>query len=157
MHRWIRRTLLGVFGASIAVGALTGCGHYGARHGWESMSAEDQARTRERMMDRVARRLELDEEQKSKLGVVADRLMEQRTALRAGKDPRTELQSLVSGERFDRAKAQALITEKTAAVAARSPEVIAAFGDFYDSLRPTQQARVREFLQRRGRHGWMRG
>lgn len=156
MHRWIRRSLYGAFGASIALGALTACGHHGGRHGWDSMSTEEQARKRDRVMDRVADRLELNEEQKKKLGVVADRLLEQRTALRGGKDPRTELQSLVAAERFDRAKAQALVAEKAAAVASGSPEVIAAFGDFYDSLQPAQQAKVREFLQRGGRGGWWR-
>ncbi len=155
MHRWIRRSLFAVFGASIALGGLTACGHHAYRQGWDSMSTEDQAKLRSRMLDRAAGKLDLTADQKAKLSVVADRLLEQRAALRAGKDPRTELQSLVAGERFDRAKAQALVTEKTAAVGARSPEVIAAFGDFYDSLQPDQQARLREMLQRRGR--WFRG
>ncbi len=138
MRSWIRRTLFGVFGATIVLGSLAGCGHHGSRHGWDSMSAEEQTRMRDKVMTRVG-----------------DRLLEQRTALRAGKDPRTELQTLVSGERFDRAKAQALLTEKTAAIGAKSPDVIAAFGDFYDSLQPAQQAKVRDVLQKRGR--WSRG
>jgi Spy/CpxP family protein refolding chaperone len=154
MRAWIRRTLIGVFGATLVLGSLAGCGHH-ARHGWDSMSAEEQGRMREKAMNRVASRLDLNAEQKQKLGVVADRLLEQRAALRAGKDTRTELQSLVAGERFDRTKAQALVTEKTAAIGAKSPDVIAAFGDFYDSLQPAQQAKVREVLQRRGR--WSRG
>jgi hypothetical protein len=37
----------------------------------------------------------------------------------------------------------------------RITELIAAFGDFYDSLKPEQQQKVREFMQR-GRHGWGR-
>ena len=45
-------------------------------------------------------------------------------------------------------------TQKTAALNAKSPEVIAAAGDFYDSLNPTQQQKVRDFMQRR--HGWWR-
>lgn len=155
MHRWIRRPLMGIFGAAIALGALTACAGHGHRQGWDSMSAEEQGRMRNRMLDRIAGKLDLTAEQKQKLGVVADRLMEQRAALKAGKDTRTELQSLVSGDRFDRAKAQAMVTEKTAAIGARSPDVIAAFGDFYDSLQPAQQAKVREFMQRRGH--WSRG
>jgi Spy/CpxP family protein refolding chaperone len=62
------------------------------------------------------------------------------------------VQALVAGEKFDRARAQTLVTDKTAALNAKSPEVIAALGDFYDSLTPTQQAKVRDYLQ--GRHGW---
>ena len=34
-----------------------------------------------------------------------------------------------------------------------SPELIAAFGDFYDSLKPEQQQKVREFLNRGSRWG----
>jgi len=48
---------------------------------------------------------------------------------------------------------KALIDAKTGAITARSPELIAAFGDFYDSLNPEQQKQVRERLERRG-HGW---
>ena len=33
--------------------------------------------------------------------------------------------------------------------------VVAALGDFYDSLNPAQQQKVREFLQKR--RGWHRG
>jgi periplasmic protein CpxP/Spy len=71
----------------------------------------------------------------------------------AGGNPRDEVQSLVAGTSFDRAKAKALVDAKTGAISAKSPELIAAFGDFYDSLRPEQQAKVREFMSR-GRHGW---
>ena len=66
---------------------------------------------------------------------------------------RADVQSLVAGDKFDRTKAQALLAEKTAALNAGSPAVIAAFGDFYDSLSTAQQAKVRDFMQRR-RGGW---
>ena len=66
------------------------------------------------------------------------------------------VRGLVAGDKFDRAKAQALVTEKTAALNTGSPEVIAALGDFYDSLNATQQAKVRDFMDR-GRRGWRRG
>ena len=63
--------------------------------------------------------------------------------------------SLVAGATFDRAKAQALVQQKTDAVRTGSPEVIAAMGDFYDSLNPAQQQQVRDFMQKR--RGWRRG
>ncbi len=155
MRPWIKRTLFGLFGATIVVGgatALTGCGHRDGRHGWNA-SAEDQARFRGKMIDRVAGKLDLNAEQKAKLGVLADKLQEQRTALK-GKtvNPRAEVEALVAGDKFDRARAQALVAEKTAAITGKSPEVIAAAGDFYDSLTPAQQTKVREFMQKRG--GW---
>lgn len=151
MKPWIRRTLLSLFGASVALGALTACGHHREHRGWNA-SPEEQARWQGKMVDRVARRLDLDEAQKQKLTVLAAKVQEQRKALRGAGDPRADLQQLIAGDKFDRTKAQALIGEKTAAVSAKSPEVIAALGDFYDSLRPEQQGKVRDFLQRR--HGW---
>jgi len=156
MKPWIRRSLLGLFGVSVALGALTACGHrYGdEHHGWSGMSAEDHARFRDKMLDRIASRLDLTEDQKKRLATLADKLHEQRTALHGTSgDPRTEVQKLVAGEKFDRARAQALVNEKTAAVTAKSPEVIAAAADFYDSLNLQQQVKVRDFLQHR-RHGW---
>lgn len=151
MHLWIRRTLLGLFGASVALGALTACGHHHERHAW-SASTEDHARWRGKMLDRIASRLDLNEDQKKRLAVLADKVHEQRTALRGASDPRADIQKLIAADKFDRASAQSLIAQKTAAVHAKSPEVVAALGDFYDSLNPSQQAKVREHLERR--RGW---
>jgi len=153
MKRWLKRTLIGVFGASVLFGGLAACSHRHHHHGWQSMSEEDAAKMRAHMIDRVAGRLDLDEAQKAKLGVVADQLRAGRQALHGTTDPRTEVQSLVAGNTFDRAKAKALIDQKTSAVQSKSPELIAAFGDFYDSLKPEQQQKVRDLMQR-GRHGW---
>lgn len=155
MKPWIKRSLFGLFGAGIALGALTGCGHRHDGHGW-NMNTEESAKFRGKMIDRVAGKLDLNAEQKQRLAVLGDKLHEQRMAL-AGKaaDPRAEVQALVAGEKFDRARAQALVAEKTAAVNGKSPEVIAAAADFYDSLTPAQQQKVREFMQRR--RGWHHG
>lgn len=152
MRHWMRRTLFGLFGASLLVGGLAACSHHRDGQGWHA-SAEDSARFRERMIDRVSDKLDLSAEQKQRLAVLADRLREQREALAGtGGNPRSQVQALVSGDKFDRAKAQALVGEKTAALNAKSPEVIAAAADFYDSLNTAQQQKVRDFMQRR--HGW---
>lgn len=154
MKRWIKRTLIGVFGASVLFGGLAACSHrphHGA--GWQAMSEEDAAKMKARIVDKVAGRLDLDEAQKAKLGALADALREQRKALVAGGNPREQVQALVSGPTFDRAGAKALLDAKTQALQGGSPVVIAAFGDFYDALRPEQQAKLREFMSR-GRHGW---
>lgn len=157
MKRWIKRTLLGLFGASVLFGGLAACSHYDHHcgHGWQAMNEEDAAKFKARMVDRIGSRLDLDDAQKAKLGVVADKLREQRVALMAGGDPRAELAAVIAGASFDRDKAKALIDAKTGAINSRSPEVIAALADFYDSLKPEQQAKVRDFVARRGmRHGW---
>jgi protein CpxP len=155
MKTWLRRTLLGAVGASIAFGGLAACGHRHDHRAWGQMSAEERAQARSKVVDRIAQRLELNAEQRKRLDVLADKLQEQRVALMGAADPRAEVRSLVAGDKFDRAKAQSLVGQKTAAVQAKSPEVIAALGDFYDSLNPQQQAKVREFMER-GRRGWWR-
>src|SRR3954462_10787689 len=146
MANWHRRTLFGVFGASLAVGALTACSHGGHHHGWAS-TPEEQARQRERIIDRVSQRLSLDAAQKAKLATLADTMQQQRAAWAAQGDPRTQLRGLVAGERFDRTQAQAMVEKASTALSTRSPAVIAAFGDFYDSLRPEQQAQVRDAME----------
>ncbi|MBI2771256.1 MAG: Spy/CpxP family protein refolding chaperone [Burkholderiales bacterium] len=157
MKPWIKRSLFGLFGATLAVGGLTACGHRHEGSAWQ-MSAEDHSKFRGRMVERVAGKLDLNEDQKKRLALVADKLHEQRMAV-IGKttDPRAEVQAMVAGAKFDRARAQALVSDKTAAVSSKSPEVIAALGDFYDSLNPAQQVKVREFMQRRHGGWWHRG
>ena len=154
MQSWIKKTLVGLFGASILVGGLTACsgGHY-HRHG--PMDAESMAEVRRgKVMERIGSKLDLNEAQKQKLATLADKLQAQRAAF-VGQvaDPRAEVQALVAGEKFDRARAQALIDEKLRAVQTGSPEVLTAMADFYDSLNPEQQQKVRDFMQRR--RGWM--
>ena len=152
MKLWLKRTLLGLFGAGIIVGGLTACG--GRHHGHPlSISAEEATKYKTKMVSWVSGELDLTEPQKVRLGALADRLREQSQAL-VGKttDPRAEVQALVAGAQFDRARAKAILDEKTGAIQSKSPEVIAAAADFFDSLTPAQQEKVRAAMQRR--HGW---
>jgi protein CpxP len=154
MKTWIKRSLIGLFGVSILVGGLAACGH--RHHGWggAQVSAEDAAKWRERLLERAAKEMQLDGAQKQRLGVVFDRMREQRNALVASTpNPRAELRALLDGERFDKARAQALVDQKTHAIRAGSPQTIDALAEFYDGLKPEQQARLREFMDKRGR-GW---
>jgi len=155
MKRWIKRTLIGLFGASILLGGLAACSHRMHHHG--AMSEAEMTKLRERVIDKASRELALDEAQKAKLGTLADALKAQRAALMPGADARADMkaqvQALVAGPQFDRAKAQALVEAKTSAVREKSPAVVTAMGDFYDSLKPEQQQKLRDFMARE-RHGW---
>ena len=154
MKPWIKKTLMGLFGASIVAGGLAACssdGHH-ARHG--AMTAEKMAEMRGKIVERVSGKLDLNDAQKRKLNALADQLQAQRMALVGSMpDPRARVQALVAGDKFDRAQAQALLQEKTQAVQAHSPDVLNALADFYDSLDAGQQQKVRELMQRR--KGWM--
>lgn len=151
MTHWIKRALFALFGVTVLVSGLTACGHRSHDMG-ATLSAEEYAQKRDKVVDRAASKLDLNDDQKKRLVTLSDKLREQRIALMGqNKDPRAEVKALVSGDKFDQARALALITEKTTTVQARSPEVIAALADFYDSLNPAQQQKVRDFMDTRGR------
>ena len=155
MKTWLKRTLIGVFGATALIGGLAACSHRPHGHWGADVSEADQAKWRERVVERVAGKLDLDTAQKAKFTILADTLAAQRKTMMAGTDPRAELQAMLAGERFDRSRAQALVDAKTGALREAAPAVLAAAADFYDSLKPAQQQQVRDLLARGGhRHGW---
>lgn len=150
MKTWIKRSLIGLAITTTLIGGLAVA--HGHRHGWHRFNEADIAQMKERMVDRIGSKLELDATQKAKLKLLADQLQAQRLALRAGSgEPRAELQSLIAGPAFDRSKASNLLNAKIGAVQAQGPGVISAAADFYDSLNPAQQSQVREFMSRHRR------
>ena len=151
MKPWFKRSLFGFAGAALVAGSLAGCS--GHRHGWGGGSEQDRAEFRARMVERVSSKLELDATQKQKLDVLAEKIQAQRQALRGGGDPRAEFRALFAGAKLDQERAKKLVGDKTAAIQSGSPEVIAAAADFFDSLNPTQQQKVREFMERGRRWG----
>jgi Spy/CpxP family protein refolding chaperone len=178
MQPWIKRSLFALMGVGITLG-VTACGHgpmgggdpmggagtmmgmHGGGHHRGPMSDADVAKRQERMLERATKELSLDDAQKQRLATLMSKMHAQRKAMMGepGKGPREDMQALIAGDRFDRSKAQALVDAKTGALKAASPELIAAAGDFFDSLKPEQQAKVREFMARRGgrHHGMMGG
>lgn len=152
MKPWIRKTLFGLAGATLLVGGLTACGSRG-HHERGAMSEERVVEMRGKAIERITSKLDLNDAQQQKLGVLADELIVQRKAMRGDSaDPRAEMKALVAGDKFDRTRAQALLEQKTQVVQAGGPKVIAALADFYDSLNPEQQKQVRERLEKR--HRW---
>lgn len=135
--------LLGAVAAAFAEGP--GCGPH---HPHRPMSEADAAQMSARMVERIGQRLDLDAPQKERLKTLADALQAQRKAMMGTQPPREQLQALVAGSRFDRAAAQAQAEARADNIRKGSPVVIAAAADFFDALRPEQQAKVREFLAR---------
>jgi Spy/CpxP family protein refolding chaperone len=147
---WARRSLIALAGAALLFGGLAACSHH-PHHG--TMTEADINQFRDRVIDKAGRELSLDAAQKAKLALLAEALKAQRTALIAGSDnPRAELQALVAGPQFDRARAQALVDAKTGALRDKAPAVVGAMADFYDSLQPEQQQKLRELMDKR--RGW---
>jgi Spy/CpxP family protein refolding chaperone len=136
-------------------GGMGGMGHHG------QMSAADMQKHHERMIERISTQLSLDATQKANLVKLGDAMQVQRQAMMGSGEPgamHTQMQALIAGDRFDTAKANAMMTEKTDAMRKGSPTVIAAAATFFDGLKPEQQAKVREFMAKgpqHERHGWM--
>ncbi len=150
MKPWIKRTLIGLTATTVVLGGLTACGSRDHARGW---SDERITEVRGKAIEKISDRLDLNADQKAKLAVLADQMIASRKAFRGNTDPRTDLQALVAGNKFDRSKAQQLLDQKLQAAQGNGPQMLSAFGDFYDSLNPEQQKQVREKLERRG-HGW---
>ena len=147
MKTWFKRTLAAM-GAVLVVGGFSACAGGGRHIG--PMSEADSAARQAKMVDYAGKKLDLNDAQKQRLSVLGDKLREQRASLMgASKDPRADIQALVAGDKMDRSKAQALIEEKTSAIKTKSPELIAAAADFYDSLNPAQQQQVRDLMNRK--------
>jgi Spy/CpxP family protein refolding chaperone len=152
MKSWIKRSLIGLTAATVVLGGLTACGSRGDHaRGW---SDERITEMRGKAIEKISSKLELNTDQKAKLGVLADEMIASRRAFKGNAaDPRADMKALIAGDKFDRTKAQAMLDQKTQVVQGNGPRMLAAFGDFYDSLTPAQQQQVREKMDRRG-HGW---
>ncbi|MEN9843598.1 MAG: hypothetical protein RLZZ612_1427 [Pseudomonadota bacterium] len=153
MKVWIKRTVLGLLSATVLVGGLAACAGKGSHGPW---TEERVGEVRGKVVERISSKLDLTEAQRQKLNVLADEVLAQRKALRQGAgEPRAQMQAIIQGQTFDRQRAQALLSQKTEAVQSHGPKVIAALADFYDSLNPEQQQKVRERLAQ-GKGGWWR-
>jgi protein CpxP len=152
--RKIRIILLGAVAATFLVAGLASCGHSGDRGWGANVTAEQFAKKRDKLVDRAARKLDLNAAQKDLLAKVGDKMFEQRKSL-IGQTPDRQalIGSLIAGPKFDTTKAQALITEKTTVMQTKSPETLAAFAAFYDSLNAVQQQKVRDLVNKR-HFGW---
>ena len=151
----IKRVLVGLTAVVLVTSAAAACGFRGTGpwggHGpcGSHWRGEDTAQRRAYMVERVSQELSLNVGQRAKLEVLADQLDEQRQALWGEGHMAADLQQVIAGERFDRARAQGVVDQKLRAVQQHSPKVVDAMASFYDSLDAGQQRVVREKLRDR--------
>jgi Spy/CpxP family protein refolding chaperone len=155
MKTWIKRSLIGLTAVTIVLTGLTACGSRGDHaSGW---SDDRITEMRGKTIEKISDKLELNTDQKAKLGMLADEMIASRKAFMGNSaDPRADMKALVAGEKFDRSKAQAMLEQKTQVMQGNGPKMLSAFGDFYDSLTPAQQQQVRAKMDRRGHSWWSR-
>ena len=123
----------------------------GAGIAWSKQDSESRAN---RMVERITKKLDLNDDQVSALNQARDQIKQTGVSMRGvlGLQPQT-IASLVEAETFDRAAALDLITQRTQAINDAAPGMVAAFGDFVDTLSAEQKSQLSERLQHRRKGG----
>jgi Spy/CpxP family protein refolding chaperone len=149
MKRYGKWLLMLVTGSVITV-LLAGCG---PRH----HSPEERA---DWVTKKITSELELDDTQSAKLATLKTEMLEAGKVMKQRRDDSVDIiKGLLEQPTLDRNQALNLVESHTRTINDQAPRVVAALGDFYDSLRPEQQARLREKLQEFQQHrdqGWRR-
>ena len=145
MTHWLKRTLIGAATVAALAGGVAAYSQ-GEHHWHGGPSADDIATHQAAMLEHIGKALDLDAAQQTKLQALAAQLHAQHDKLGNGSSMHDRMAALVAGNTFDRAGAQALVTEKINAIQANAPALINAAGDFYDSLRPDQQQKMRDLM-----------
>lgn len=152
MKLWIKCSLAGLAVTTLIWGGLAASGYHGEHaKGWNDERIDW---AREKAMDMVGSKLDLNADQKQFFSILADELIVSSKALRGERaDPLADFEALMAGDTFSRFKAQALLDQKIQVMQDNGPKILKAFGDFYDSLNAVQQKEVRERFEKRS-HGW---
>jgi Spy/CpxP family protein refolding chaperone len=146
MNTWLKRTLIGAATVAALAGGVAAYSQ-GEHHWHGGPSADDIAMHQAAMLEHIGKALELDATQQAKLQALGNQIHASHDKLAgAAGSTHDRFAALVAGATFDRAGAQALVNEKIAAVQAGAPALINAAGDFYDSLRPDQQQKMRDLM-----------
>ncbi|HEX4510192.1 MAG TPA: Spy/CpxP family protein refolding chaperone [Burkholderiaceae bacterium] len=151
MDKWLKRTVVGIAAAVALGGSIAAYSQAEAHFHGGPPSAEDMAAHEAGFLAHVGKELDLDAAQKARLQALGDLLRTDHEALMKS-DPHAKMAELMAGNTFDRATAQAIVDEKLAEVKSHAPALIAATGDFFDSLRADQQQKVRDFMTKHHDH-----
>jgi protein CpxP len=126
--------------------AFTACGHHPSNDRTGDYAV--------RHIERLGKELNLNEAQTAKLNVVTDTLRKGRETMRSKHDEKQkEVLALLDQPKLDRQRALGLVQQATRDISDHAPEMIAAVGEFYDSLTPSQQQKLRVELKERMEHG----
>jgi periplasmic protein CpxP/Spy len=142
----LKRSLLALLSAGCLATAMAADGHHASRHG-------DRIAHQQKMVERFASKLDLNASQKDKLKALSEALSKQRQIMHGDSGLKSEMLGLINGNKMDRSKALEWAQSKTRAMQEAAPLVVNASADFYDSLNPEQQTKVREWMEKRKRWG----
>lgn len=140
-----KRTIIYITG-----GALLTLGVVACNHGMHYGSAEERG---EWIVEKVSKELELNQVQQARLVEVKDEFLNIRMTMRSDREKtRTDVLAMLQQPTMDRDKANAIVGQHIETINARSPVIIDAIGNFYDSLDDAQRAELRGFLEHKMEH-----
>ena len=140
--KFTKRSITYITAALLVTGSVVACNH---------STPEERS---ERVVNKITEELQLNDTQKANLAEVKDELMALRKTMRDNRDnTKAEIRSILAKPTFDRDSANSIVGQHIETMQARSPAIIDAFGDFYDSLDDAQRAELREFIEDKMEHG----
>ena len=135
-----KRTIVIITAGTLLIGGVAAC-----KHKMHSASAEERG---EWVVDKVSKELELNDSQRIKLVEVKDQFIAVRKSMRSDREEaRKEVLAMLKQPKMDREKVNAMVNQKIAIVSEKSPSIIDAIGNFYDSLDDSQRAELSEFIE----------
>lgn len=116
---------------------------------------KDPEKRAEYFSNKISKKLDLNADQKTKLDAVTKEFMAARTEMKGKKDAtRSTLREVLNQPKFDQGKVMSVYKGHVSDMDTHAPRIIAAVGDFWDSLTPEQQAKAREKMEKHfERHG----
>ena len=131
-------------------GALLAMGVVACNHGMHFGTPEERS---EWMVQKVTGELELDQTQQARLAAVKDEFLDMRRDMRSDREQtRADLLAMLQQPTLDRDKANAIVAQYVDKVNTRTPQIIDAVGDFYDSLNDDQRAELNGFIRHKMEH-----
>ena len=140
-----KRAIIVITSGVLLIGGVAAC-----KHKMHSASAEERG---EWVVDKVSKELELNDSQRIKLVEVKDQFIAARKSMRSDREEaRKEVLAMLKQPTLDREKMNAMINQKMATINTRSPAIVDAIGNFFDSLDDSQRAELSEFIEDKMEH-----
>lgn len=140
----LSKTIIALVAITGLAAGLSACGHH--------YRADPEQRA-EHMMQKISHELELNDAQLAQLSKLKTALLDARKQLHEQrKSEQDTLQSLLSQPTLDRDRLLSLAQEHLQKMQQQAPQIVTAAGDFYDSLKPEQQHKLREEITERLAH-----
>jgi Spy/CpxP family protein refolding chaperone len=131
-------------------GVLLTVGVVACNHGMHFGSAEERG---EWMVQKVTNELELDQTQQARLAKVKNEFLDMRKSMRSDREQtRTDVLAMLKQPTLDRGKANEIVGQYIEKINSRSPVIIDAIGNFYDSLDDAQRAELTAFFEHKMEH-----